>query len=36
MEFEEMIEVEAKEVVLEEVDETRFAGGSNNVVNQRC
>ncbi len=35
MTFEEEIEVEASEVVLEDVDETRFAT-SNNVVNQRC
>lgn len=35
MNFEEMIEVEAKEVELESVDETRLASGSN-VINQRC
>jgi len=34
--FEEAIEVEANEVVLEAVDETRFAAAANNVVNQRC
>lgn len=33
--FEEEIEVEANEVVLEDVDETRFAT-SNNVTNNRC